>query len=77
MRRQPEPEADQRGRDRVGEVVEVVAVARALGAPHARERAVQRVAEPVHDEQRRRDQKCPVAAATANATAAASASTVR
>jgi len=32
-------------------MIEVVAVARALGAPHPCERAVERVAEPMHDEQ--------------------------
>ena len=59
VRGEPEAEPDERGRGGVGEVVEVVAVARPLGAPHARERAVERVAEPVDDEQRRRRPQVP------------------
>src|SRR5690606_12748204 len=49
---EPEAEPDDAGRVRVRDVVEVVAVARPLGAADARERAVQAVAEPLDDEQR-------------------------
>jgi hypothetical protein len=50
VRREAEADADDRGGDRVDEVVQVVAVGRPLDPPDARERAVERVAEPVHDE---------------------------
>ena len=77
VRREPEAEADQRGGDGVGEVVEVVAVGRPLGLADARERPVERVAEPVHDEQRLAVRRPRYAAATANAPAAARARAVR
>jgi len=59
VRGQPEAEPDERRRQRVGEVVEVVAVARPLGAPHARQGAVERVAQPLDDEQRRHPPQPP------------------
>ena len=49
--RQPEPDADGDRGAGVDEVVEVVAVLRPLDAPYAGERAVERVAQPVDDEQ--------------------------
>ena len=71
-----------RDADGVDDVVDVEAVARALLAPHARERAVQTVAKPVHREAERdqqeadrRDSSQPVRRPAA--TIATSASTVR
>ena len=52
VRRQAQPDADRGGGEGVDEVVQVVAVARALGPPDAGERAVERVAQPVHHQQR-------------------------
>src|SRR5207249_3413613 len=49
-----DPRADPGRRERVHYVVEIVPVARPLGPAHPRERPVERVAEPVHEEQRAR-----------------------
>ena len=49
--RQPESDPDRRGGEGVNEVVEVVAVARPLALSHPGERAVERIAEPVDDQQ--------------------------
>src|SRR6266550_4649822 len=52
--RQPDPETDDGGRERVHDVIDIVAVLGALGAAHARERAVEAVADPVHTEHQAR-----------------------
>src|SRR5882672_3532769 len=53
--RQPDPETDDGGRERVHHVIDIVAVLGPLGAAHARERAVEAVADPVHAEHQARD----------------------
>ena len=59
LRREPETDTDQGRGDRIGEVIEVVAVARPLGPPHPRQRPVERIAEPVHHEQDARRPEVP------------------
>jgi hypothetical protein len=51
VRRQPEADPDRGGGEGVHEVVEVVAVAGPLGPADAGEGAVERVTEPVHNQQ--------------------------